>query len=77
MNGASDVKFLEMSQRNILKLVSSFYWRFRCSAADFADRFPDFGRISTTLRLVFAFPHLVETETAQLNLQMELVELKK
>ena len=42
---------------------------------DFADRFQDFGRISTTLRLV-TFPHLVETESAPLNLQMELVELK-
>ena len=42
---------------------------------DFANRFQDFIRISTTLRLV-AFPHLVETESAPLNLQMELVELK-
>ena len=42
---------------------------------DFADRFQDFGKISTILRLV-AFPHLVDTESAPLNVQMELVELK-
>ena len=39
-----------------------------------STRFQDFERISDT-RLV-AYPHLVETETAPLNLQMELVELK-
>lgn len=42
---------------------------------DFADRFQDFQKISQTLRLV-AFPHLVETESAPLHLQMELIELK-
>jgi len=42
---------------------------------DFADRFQDFGNISTTLRLI-AFTHLMETESAPLYLQMELVELK-
>ena len=40
---------------------------------DFADRFQDFGRISTILRLV-AFPHVVDTKSALV--QMELVELK-
>ena len=38
-------------------------------------RFQDFEKISDTIRLV-AYPHLVETETAPLNFQMELDELK-
>ena len=42
---------------------------------DFSDRFQDFEKISKTLRLV-AFPHLVETESAPMDLQMELVETK-
>ena len=42
---------------------------------EFSIRFQDFERISDTTRLV-AYPHLVETETALLNLQMELIELK-
>ena len=42
---------------------------------EFSTRFQDFERISDTARLV-AYPHLVEIETALLNLQMELVELK-
>ena len=42
---------------------------------EFSYRFQDFERISDTTRLV-ACPHLVKTETAPLNLQMELVELK-
>ena len=42
---------------------------------DFPERFKDFEKISKTLRLV-AFPHLVETESAPINLQMELVETK-
>ena len=41
----------------------------------FSNRFKDFERVSDTTRLV-AYLHLVETETAPLNLQMELVELK-
>ena len=41
----------------------------------FSNRFRDFERISDTRKLV-AYPHLVETETAQLNLQTELVELQ-
>ena len=42
---------------------------------EFSNRFQDFERISNTTRLV-AYPHLIETEIAPLNLQMELVELK-
>ena len=42
---------------------------------EFSNLFQDFERISDITRLV-AYPHLVETETAPLNLQMELVELK-
>ncbi|KAG8232764.1 hypothetical protein J437_LFUL012903 [Ladona fulva] len=42
---------------------------------EFANRFQDFEKISATIRLV-ASPHLVETESAPLHLQMELVELK-
>ena len=55
--------------------IALFSGIFNTVLQDFADRFQDFSRISTTLRLV-AFPHLVETESAPLNLQMELVELK-
>ena len=42
---------------------------------EFSYRFQIFKMISDTTRLV-AYPHLVETESAPLNLQMELVELK-
>ena len=42
---------------------------------EFSNCFQDIERISDTTRLV-AYPHLLETETAPLNLQMELVELK-
>ena len=42
---------------------------------EFSNCFQDFERISDTTRLV-ACPHLVETETAPLHLQMELLELK-
>ena len=42
---------------------------------DFSDRFQDFEKISKTLRLV-VFPHLVETESAPMDLQMELLETK-
>ena len=41
----------------------------------FSYRFQDFERTSDTTSLVVC-PHLVETETAPLKLQMELVELK-
>ena len=42
---------------------------------DFADRFQDFEKILQTLRLI-TFPHLVDTKSALLHLQMKLVELK-
>ena len=42
---------------------------------DFSDRFQDFEKFSKTLRLV-AFSHLVETESAPMDLQIELVEIK-
>ena len=42
---------------------------------EFSSSFQDFERISDTTRLV-AYPHLVETETVPLNLQMELVKFK-
>ena len=42
---------------------------------EFSNRFQDFEKISDKTRLV-ACPHLVETESASLDLQMELVELK-
>ena len=42
---------------------------------EFSYRFQDCETISDTTKLV-AHPHLVETETAPLHLQMELVELK-
>ena len=42
---------------------------------EFSNRFQDFERIFDTTRLV-AYPHLVETETVLLNLQMEVAELK-
>ena len=42
---------------------------------EFFYRFQDFERISDTTRLV-AYPHLVKTEIAPLNLQMELGDWK-
>ena len=42
---------------------------------EFSNRFQDFERISDTTGLA-AYPHLVETKAAPLNLQMELVEWK-
>ncbi|KRZ04086.1 hypothetical protein T11_3479 [Trichinella zimbabwensis] len=39
---------------------------------EFSERFKDFEKISVALRLV-AFPHLVATESAPLDLQMELL----
>ena len=41
----------------------------------FSYRFQDFERISDTTRLV-AYLHLVKTEIAPLNIQMELIEFK-
>ena len=43
---------------------------------DFSERFQDFEKISKTVRLV-AFPHLMETKSAPMDLQMKLVERKK
>ena len=42
---------------------------------EFFYRFQDFERVSDTTKLV-AYPHLAETETTPLNLQVELAELK-
>ena len=55
--------------------VTIFSGVFAAVLQDFADRFQDFEKISQTLRLV-AFPYLVDTKSAPLPLQMELVELK-
>ena len=55
--------------------VTVFSGVFDAVLQDFADRFQDFKKISQTLRLV-AFPHLVDTESAPIYIQMELVELK-
>ena len=54
---------------------SIFSQAFLMILQEFSNRFQDFERISDTTRLV-VYLHLVETETAPLNLQMELVELK-
>ncbi|KRY91421.1 hypothetical protein T4D_3531 [Trichinella pseudospiralis] len=42
---------------------------------EFSERFKDSEKIFVALRLV-AFPDLVATESALLDLQMEVVELK-
>ena len=42
---------------------------------EFAELFEDYDKISENMRL-FASPHLVETESALLDVQMELIELK-
>ena len=55
--------------------VTVFSGVFDAVLQDFANCFQDFEKILQTLRLV-AFSHLVDTETAPLHLQMELVELK-
>ena len=41
----------------------------------FSNRFQDFEKISVTTRLV-VYPHMIETDSAPLSLQMELVEVK-
>ena len=66
-----DSKEIHVDDIPIILFSSDFDWVLQ----KFFIRFQDFGRISDTTRLV-AYPHLVETETAPLNLQMELVELK-
>ena len=55
--------------------VTVFSGVFDAVLQDFADRFQDFEKIAQTLRLV-AFSHLVDTESAPLHFQMDLVELK-
>ena len=55
--------------------VTVFSGVFDAVLQDFADHFQDFEKISQTLRLA-AFPHLVDTESAPLQLQMEVVVLK-
>ena len=42
---------------------------------DFSDRFQDFDKFSKTLRFA-AFPQLVETKSVQMDLQMEVAEIK-
>ena len=56
-------------------LIALFNIVFGAVLQDFSDRFQDFEKISKTLRLV-AFPHLVKTESASMDLQMELVKIK-
>ena len=51
--------------------VTVFSGVFDAVLQNFADRFQDFEKISQTLRLL-AFPHLVDTESAPLDLQMKL-----
>ena len=44
---------------------------------DFSHRFQDFEKILKTLRLIIvAFPHQIETESALMDLRMELVKIK-
>ena len=71
MKALNDSKEIQVNDIPIILFLSVFDGVLQ----KFSYRFQDFERISDTTRLV-AFPHLVETETAPLNLQMELVELK-
>ena len=71
MKSLIDSKEIQVDNISII-LFSSVFDRV---LQEFSIRFQDFERISDTIRLV-AYPRLVETETAPLNLQMELVELK-
>ena len=66
-----DSKKIQVDDISII-LFSSF---FDAVLQEFSNRFQNFERISDTTRLV-AYLHLFETETAPLNLQMELVKLK-
>ena len=63
----------EMRQDNIP--ISSFTATLDSLLQEFPGRFNDFNRILTALRLV-ASPHPMETESAPLDIQVELVELK-
>nr|XP_039263221.1 general transcription factor II-I repeat domain-containing protein 2B-like [Styela clava] len=53
----------------------SFLCRFDELLKEFNDRYQDLEMISETITLV-ASPHLVETESAPLHVQMEMVRLK-
>ena len=71
MKALNDSKEIQVNDIPIILFLSVFDGVLQ----KFSYRFQDFEMISDTTRLV-AFPHLVETETTPLNLQMELVELK-
>ena len=71
MKALIDSKEIQVDDISIILFSSVFHGVMQ----EFSNGFQDFERISDTTRLV-AYPHLVETETAPLNLQMELVELK-
>ena len=71
MNALIDSKEIQVDDIPIILFPSVFGKVLQ----EFFYRFQDFERISNTTRLV-AYSHLIETETAPLNLQMELVELK-
>ena len=71
MKALIDSKEIQVDDIPIILFSSVFDWVLQ----EFSNRFYNFERISDTTRLV-AYPHLVKTETAPFNLQMELVELK-
>ena len=71
MKALIDSKEIQVDDILIILFLSVFHEVLQ----EFSNRFQDFERISDTTWLV-AYPHLIETETAPLNLQMELVELK-
>ena len=71
MKALIDSKEIQVDDISIILLSSVFDGVLQ----EFSNHFQDFERISDTTRLV-AYPHLVETETPPLNLQMEPVELK-
>ena len=60
----------EMSDIPIILFLSVFNGVLQ----EFSNRFQDFKRIFDTTKLA-AYPCLIETKTALLNLQMKLVEL--
>ena len=55
--------------------IALFCYVFDAALQDFSGRFQDFEKISKTLRFV-AFPHLVETQSAPMDLRMELIEIE-
>ena len=71
MKALIDSKEIQVDDISIILFSSVFGW----VLLEFSNRFQDFERISDKTRLV-AYPHLVKTETAPLDFQMELVELK-